>query len=69
MGAQIINDYVRLGLASDEAESEARILALHPMGGRVTVQSDNPAYPDWPDCSLEQIQVIGRVIWSGRRMV
>jgi phage repressor protein C with HTH and peptisase S24 domain len=44
-------------------------LALHPMGRRVTVQSDNPAYSDWPDCSLDQIHVIGRVIWSGRRVV
>jgi phage repressor protein C with HTH and peptisase S24 domain len=44
-------------------------LALHPMGRRVTVQSDNPAYPDWPDCGLEHIHVIGRVIWSGRRVV
>jgi hypothetical protein len=44
-------------------------LALHPMGRRVTVQSDNPAYPDWPDCGLELIHVIGRVIWSGRRVV
>ena len=44
-------------------------LALHPMGRRVTVQSDNPAYPDWPDCGLDHIHVIGRVIWSGRRVV
>lgn len=44
-------------------------LALNPMGRRVTVQSDNPAYPDWPDCTLEQVQPIGRVIWSGRRVV
>jgi len=44
-------------------------LALNPTGRRVTVQSDNPAYPDWPDCSLDQINCIGRVIWSGRRIV
>ena len=44
-------------------------LALNPMGRRVTVQSDNPAYPDWPDCTLDQIQPVGRVIWSGRRVV
>ena len=44
-------------------------LALNPVGGRVTVQSDNPAYPDWPDCSLDEIKPIGRVIWSGRRIV
>ena len=44
-------------------------LALHPMGRRVTVQSDNPAYPDWPDCDLEEINCIGRVIWAGRKVV
>lgn len=44
-------------------------LALSPMGRRVTVQSDNPAYPDWPDCGLDEIHFIGRVIWSGRKVV
>jgi phage repressor protein C with HTH and peptisase S24 domain len=44
-------------------------LALNPTGRRVTVQSDNPAYPDWPDCSLDEIRPIGRVIWAGRRVV
>lgn len=44
-------------------------LALNPTARRVTVQSDNPAYPDWPDCSLADIRPIGRVIWSGRRIV
>ena len=44
-------------------------LALNPVGRRVTVQTDNPAYPDWPDCGLEDIRPIGRVIWSGRRIV
>lgn len=43
-------------------------LALHPVGRRVTVQSDNPAYPDWPDCSIEEIHCIGRVIWAGRKV-
>ncbi|MES2137439.1 MAG: S24 family peptidase [Pseudomonadota bacterium] len=44
-------------------------LALNPLGRRVTVQSDNPAYPDWPDCGLDEIKCIGRVIWSGRRIL
>ena len=44
-------------------------LALNPMGRRVTVQSDNPAYPDWPDCGIDEIQCIGRVIWASRRVV
>ena len=41
-------------------------LAIHPAGRRVTVQSDNPAYPDWPDCELDSIHCIGRVVWAGR---
>ena len=44
-------------------------LALNPMGRRVTIQSDNPAYADWPDCDLNDINCIGRVIWSGRKIV
>jgi phage repressor protein C with HTH and peptisase S24 domain len=44
-------------------------LALNPTARRVTVQSDNPAYSDWPDCDLDQIHCIGRVIWAGRRIV
>ena len=43
-------------------------LALHPITHRVTVQSDNPAYSDWPDCRIEDIHCIGRVIWAGRRV-
>jgi SOS-response transcriptional repressor LexA len=43
-------------------------LTLHPVRRRVTVQSDNPAYADWPDLGLEDISVIGRVIWTGRRV-
>lgn len=43
-------------------------LAIHPVGRRVTVQSDNPAYGDLPDCGLDEIDFIGRVIWTGRRI-
>ena len=55
-------------LRIDEAVVVKR-LALNPTGRRVTVQSDNPAYPDWPDCGLDEIRCIGRVIWAGRRVV
>ena len=43
-------------------------LAVHPMGRHVTVQSDNPAYPDWPDCGIDDVHCIGRVIWAGRKV-
>lgn len=55
-------------LRIDDALVVKRI-ALNPAGRRVTVQSDNPAYPDWPDCELDTISPVGRVIWSGRRIV
>jgi phage repressor protein C with HTH and peptisase S24 domain len=55
-------------LRIDDALVVKRI-ALNPIARRVTVQSDNPAYPDWPDCSLGEINCIGRVIWSGRRVL
>lgn len=55
-------------LRIDDALVVKRI-ALNPVGRRLTVQSDNPAYPDWPDCGLDDIKPIGRVIWSGRRIV
>jgi phage repressor protein C with HTH and peptisase S24 domain len=43
-------------------------LAIHPAGRRVTVQSDNPAYPDWPDCDIDAVHCIGRVIWAARKL-
>jgi phage repressor protein C with HTH and peptisase S24 domain len=55
-------------LRIDDALVVKRV-ALNPVGRRVTVQSDNPAYPDWPDCGLDTINCIGRVIWSGRRIL
>ena len=55
-------------LRVDDAVLVKRI-ALHPMGRTVTVRSDNPAYPDWPDFRIDEINCIGRVIWAGRKVV
>ncbi len=54
-------------LRIDDALVVKRI-ALNPRGRRATIQSDNPAYPDWPDFALDEINCIGRAIWSGRRI-
>lgn len=43
-------------------------LLIHPVGRRVTIQSDNPAYADLPDCALDAIDCVGRVIWTGRKV-
>ncbi|RDV07767.1 S24 family peptidase [Sphingorhabdus pulchriflava] len=37
-------------------------------GGRLSVLSDNPAYPSWPDRDPVEVQVVGRVVWVGRRL-
>lgn len=37
-------------------------------GGRLTVLSDNAAYPSWPDRDPAEVQVVGRVVWVGRRL-
>lgn len=36
--------------------------------GRLSVLSDNPAYPGWPDVDAGAVSVIGRVVWAGRRL-
>ena len=54
-------------LRFDEALNVKRI-ARSPDGARLTVRSDNPAYPSWPDCDPARIDIIGRVIWVGKRV-
>ena len=44
-------------------------LAVTPIGGAITIASDNPAYPTWHDVPLHSIDVLGRVAWIGRKMI
>jgi hypothetical protein len=37
-------------------------------GGRLSVLSDNSAYPSWPDVDVGAVQLIGRVVWVGRKL-
>ncbi len=43
-------------------------LALSPAERRFTIRSDNPAYPDWADVDPGVIDIVGRVVWTGRRI-
>lgn len=43
-------------------------LAMNPAGRRVSIRSDNPAYRDFADIKLSTIVIIGRVVWTGRRL-
>lgn len=45
-----------------------RRLAINPMTQRVTVGSDNPIYPSWAETPPESLEIIGRVVWVGRRL-
>lgn len=42
-------------------------LAPDPSGGGLAVRSDNPAYPSW-QCAPDGIDIVGRVVWAGRRI-
>lgn len=39
-----------------------------PLRGQFSVGSDNPLYPSWTDIDHNLIEVIGRVVWLGRRL-
>ena len=53
-------------LQRDDALLVKRV-ALGRASGTFDVSSDNTAYPSWPNCTTEEVQVLGRVIWAARR--
>lgn len=64
------NDRLRDGiyvLRTDDALLVKR-LSVNPSTRRLTIKSDNDAYPSWDDCDPAGVQVIGRVVWVGRRL-
>jgi hypothetical protein len=65
-GANRLRDGIYV-LRRDETLLVKRI-ALSPAARRIAIKSDNDAYPDWPDCEVRDVDIIGRVIWAGRRV-
>lgn len=43
-------------------------LSVNPATRRLSIRSDNDAYPSWDDCDPAGVTVIGRVVWVGRRL-
>lgn len=43
-------------------------LSVDPSGRQATIRSDNEAYPSWAGCDLASIDIVGRVVWCGRRI-
>lgn len=60
---------LRDGLYALRVEGELMVkrLAINPSSRRVTVMSDNPAYPVWSAEDLDRLDIVGRVVWSGHR--
>lgn len=54
-------------LRRDDALLVKRV-ALHPAHSTLTIASDNPAYASWTDCAADEVKIIGRVVWVGRRI-
>lgn len=42
-------------------------LAVGP-AGKISIRSDNSQYPDWDDVDVADVNIIGRVVWTGRRL-
>ncbi|MDX3910727.1 MAG: S24 family peptidase [Sphingobium sp.] len=43
-------------------------VAMGPKRGRFSVRSDNPHFPNWDDIDPGLVDIVGRVIWTGRRV-
>ncbi|MGV1684178.1 S24 family peptidase [Sphingopyxis sp. NJF-3] len=43
-------------------------VARAPGQGRLSVISDNPQYPSWNDLPMTAVRLVGRVVWTGRRV-
>jgi phage repressor protein C with HTH and peptisase S24 domain len=65
-GADRLRDGIYV-LRVDNALIVKRV-AMNPANRRFTIKSDNEGYPDWPDCDLASLEIVGRVVWAGRRL-
>ena len=54
-------------LRMDDALNVKRV-AIEPRGRQISVVSDNPAYPSWNGLERGAINIVGRVLWFGRRL-
>ena len=43
-------------------------LARQPAGRGVSIRSDNPDYPSWQNIEPARINIVGRVLWYGRKL-
>ncbi|HEY0028709.1 MAG TPA: S24 family peptidase [Allosphingosinicella sp.] len=66
-GAERLRDGIYV-LRIDDALVVKRV-ARNPAGRGISVRSDNEAYPSWPECDPAAVDVVGRVVWVGHRLL
>lgn len=54
-------------LRMDDSLNVKRI-AIEPQGRKISVVSDNPAYPSWNSLDRRAVHIVGRVLWFGRKL-
>ena len=54
-------------LRMDDALAVKRV-AIEPQGRKVSVISDNSAYPTWNGLDRRTVNIVGRVLWFGRKL-
>ncbi len=47
---------------------QVKRISTHPVTKRLTVKSDNPAYPTYDNIEPADIAMVGRVVWIGRSL-
>jgi phage repressor protein C with HTH and peptisase S24 domain len=47
---------------------QVKRISMHPVTKRLTVKSDNPAYPTYDNIEPADIAMVGRVVWIGRSL-
>lgn len=65
-GAERLRDGIYV-LRLDDALMVKRV-AMTLRRDRFSVRSDNPAYPDWDDIDPASVEIVGRVVWTARRL-
>ena len=54
-------------LRMDGALNVKRV-AIEPQGRKISVVSDNAAYPSWQGLDRRSVNIVGRVLWFGRKV-
>jgi hypothetical protein len=61
-------DHLRQNVLFTGDQLLVKRIARVPTKSGVVVHSDNPAYPSWEPKERSDVDIVGRVLWFGRRV-